>query len=250
MLSYLHAFHAGNPADVHKHGALARLIKQLTAKPRPLTYMETHAGRGFYDLASPEALKTGEAARGIGRISEFAPDDPYLGAVAAARAKAGPNAYPGSPWIARYLLPMTDTVHLMERHPAEFEALKKAMRGSGARVHHRDGYEGVLAISPPPARRGIVLIDPSYEVKTEYADVARFVPALHKKWPEATILVWYPILAEGRHEDMIQALRAAELPDTEIDEVRFSDAERKGGLLGSGLFLVNKPFEYSLRATA
>lgn len=246
MLSYQHAYHAGNRADVHKHAALARLLKTMTAKPRPVTYMETHAGRGLYDLAGPEAKKTGEAADGIQRLSIAGTDDPYFEAIDAIRRKHGRTAYPGSPLVARHLLRDTDAIHLMEKHPAEAKALKSAMKGSGAHVHFRDGYEGVLAISPPPARRGAVLIDPSYEVKTEYDDVARFVRTLHRKWPEAVILVWYPILEDGRHRAMIRALEAAGLPEAEKHEILFPKSEHAGRMLGSGLFIAGKPYGYAL----
>lgn len=249
MLSYQHAYHAGCRADVHKHAALARLLQVMTAKPRPITYMETHAGRGLYDLSGPEAIKTGEAADGIGRIDTGKARGPYFDAVAAVRRKHGGAAYPGSPLVAGYMLRETDAVHLMERHPQEAKALKSAMKGSGAHVHFRDGLEGVLAISPPPARRGVVLIDPSYEVKSEYDDIARFVPALHRKWPEAVILLWYPILAEDRHSAMTRAITAA-LPEAETDEIRFPKDASVGRMLGSGLLIVNKPYGFDLATPA
>ncbi len=253
MLSYLHAFHAGCRADVHKHRALVSLLGHLTGKPRPITYMETHAGRGFYDLSSPQAQKTGEAKDGIGKwlkANKGNVDDPYLQVIEAARKSHGGNDYPGSPWIARHLLRPTDTLHLMELHPAEYPALKRLMKGSGAHVHHRDGYEGVLALSPPTPRRGMVLIDPSFEVKDEYLQVAKFIPALIKKWPEAVVMLWYPILAEEHHQGMVMRLSAADLPDTEIHETSFADVTDGKGMQGSGLFLVNKPYGYSLADTA
>lgn len=238
MLSYQHAYHAGNRADLHKHDAFARLIAALAAKPRGITVMETHAGRGLYDLASPEALKTGEAAEGIGK-ARLAPG-PYADALAAVRARHGPDAYPGSPLIAAALLRPQDRLHLMELHPAEHAALKRAMRGTGAAVHRRDGYEGVLALAPPEPRRGLVLVDPSYEVKADYEAVPAFVARLLAKWPEATVLVWYPILAEGRHERLLAGL-APFAP--ERHEVRFGTAK---GMLGSGLAGINLPFGFRL----
>lgn len=118
----------------------------------------------------------------------------------------GAGFYPGSPLIAAQLLRSTDVIHLMEMHPAEHKALKRAMRGHNVHIHQRDGYEGVLAISPPTPRRGLVLIDPSYEIKTEYLRVADFVIGLHEKWPQATVMVWYPILKAGLHEAMAARL--------------------------------------------
>ncbi|MEM9234117.1 MAG: 23S rRNA (adenine(2030)-N(6))-methyltransferase RlmJ, partial [Pseudomonadota bacterium] len=127
---------------------------------------------------------------------------------------------------------------LMELHAAEHHALKKAKRGTIAEIHHRDGYEGVLALSPPVPRRGLVLVDPAYEVKTEYDQVAEFTKALHKKWPESAILIWYPLLAAARHEGMADAL--SELPHLR-HEVSFTLKGGKG-MKGSGLILINPPY--------
>jgi len=245
MLSYQHAYHAGCAADVHKHAALAVLLERLTAKDRPITYMESHAGRGLYDLSSPEALKTREAEDGIRRIlaeGRLAPDHPYADALDATRRQCGPHAYPGSPWIARHMLRPNDHLHLMELHPQEHAALKAALRGANIHIHRRDGLEGVLAIAPPVPRAGLVFIDPSYEVKTEYDAVTRTVLALHRKWPEATILIWYPLLAGGLHAALRETLERAALPKWRCDEVRFADPAAVRGMYGSGLALVNQPF--------
>ena len=268
MLSYLHSYHAGSRTDVHKHQALVALLRHLTTKPRPITYMETHAGRGLYDLAGDEAKKTGEAWAGIRRLQaaarkkgsrSSADPGPHLGAyldvVEAARTRHGATFYPGSPWIARHLLRDGDALHLMELHPVEYPALKRWMRGTGAHVHNRDGYEGVLALSPPTPRRGMVLIDPSFEIKDEYMEVAKFIPALHRKWPEAVVLLWYPVLAADRHKPMLAALAKAGLPDTEVHEIAFpanteGDEMTHKGLLGSGLYILNRPFGYTLSAVA
>ena len=198
--------------------------------------METHAGRGLYDLAAPEAVKTGEAGLGIGRI---APDaaTPFGRALAVARAAGGAGAYPGSPLVARALLRAQDRMVLMELHPAEHAALVAALGGAGVAIHRRDGFEGALALAPLRPRRGLVLVDPSYEVKAEYEAVAGFVRRLVAKWPEATVLVWYPLLPAGRHRAMLAGLGA--LPVV-VDEVGFAPAPERG-MTGSGLALVNGP---------
>jgi 23S rRNA (adenine2030-N6)-methyltransferase len=234
VLSYQHAYHAGNAADLHKHIVLAELLDRLAAKRRPLTYMETHAGRGRYDLASPEALKTAEAAGGIGRLTPD-PATPFGRALAAARAAHGATAYPGSPLIAATLLRHGDRIVLMERHPAEHAALRRAL--PAAEIHHRDGFEGALALAPPKPRRGLLLVDPSYEVKSDYATVAAFALRLIAKWPEAVLLVWYPLLAAGRHQSLSHGL--APLRPL-VDEVAIVGAT--GGMAGSGLAIVNPPF--------
>jgi 23S rRNA (adenine2030-N6)-methyltransferase len=236
MLSYQHGYHAGGPADLHKHRVLAGLLDLLTRKPRPVTYMESHAGRGLYDLSGEQATKTGEWRAGIGATT---PDGPFATALAAVRAQHGPDAYPGSPMVASALLRPTDRMILMELHPAEHAALKAAM--PAAEIHRRDGREGLLALAPPKPRRGLALIAPSYERKEEYAETAAFALDLARKWPEAAILIWYPILAAARHRPMVERLRAA-LP-TLIHEVAFpAHGGRATGMTGSGLALLNAPY--------
>lgn len=234
MLSYQHAYHAGGPADVHKHVALARILRALTAKSRALTYMETHSGRGLYDLGSTESLKTGEAAEGIA-IADLG-DEPFAHALELCRDLNGPHAYPGSPWVAASMLRDTDQMHLMELHPAEHAALCGVL--PGAAIQKRDGYEGVAALSPPDPRTGLVLVDPSYEVKTEYAQAGAFVRDLiRRSWPEACVLVWYPILRAGRHKELLAELAPL---DPVIHEVSFH-LKGGAGMLGSGLAAVNLP---------
>jgi len=236
MLSYQHAYHAGNPADLHKHAALSGLLSLLTRKSRGITYMETHAGRGLYDLAGPEARKTREADMGIARAT--LPEGPYADAISGLRAAHGPTAYPGSPLIAAQILREQDRLHLMELHPTEYAALRKAVAGPRVAVHRRDGFEGVLALSPPSPRRGLVLVDPSYEVKSDYVAAAAFARKLIAIWPQAVVMIWYPLLAARRHEDLLQGLRPMRAT---THEVRF--AARPGhGMGGSGLALVNAPY--------
>jgi 23S rRNA (adenine2030-N6)-methyltransferase len=236
MLSYQHAYHAGNPADLHKHIVLAELLTRLTAKPRGLTYLETHAARALYDLHAPEARKTGEAATGIGSL-KLDPATPYGRTVLSVRARYGPGAYPGSPLIAQCLLRPQDRLILMELHPAEHAALKRNLRGPNVAIHRRDGFEGALALSPPDPRRGLVLVDPSYEVKSDYLDVAAFARRLIARWPQAVMLIWYPILDAARHLELKAGI--APLPHL-IDEVDFRPRPSTG-MSGSGLALVNAP---------
>lgn len=234
MLSYQHAYHAGNPADLHKHMALAGLLALLTRKSRPVTYVETHAGRGLYDLASPEALKTSEAALGIGSVAGG--DHPYFAVIDAVRDRHGPSAYPGSPLIAQTLLRDIDRLHLFELHPAEHAALA-ALAAANTTIHHAEGRQGSLDLAPPSPRRGLVLVDPSYEVKTEYDQTAAFARDLLGRWKQASILIWYPVLQPGRHLHLLQGL-AALRPLT--DQVSFPQKDGRG-MSGSGLILLNPP---------
>ena len=243
MLSYQHMYHAGNLADVHKHAALSVLLTKLTQKEKPLTYIETHAGRGIYDLSGDAAQKTHEAQNGIEhllKLKKIPAAHPYFQLLQRVRAEVGKNIYPGSPFIAEALLRPTDTIHLMELHPQEYAKLRYFLNYPNVHVHKRDGYEGVLALTPPPVRRGVVLIDPSYEIKTEYALAAQKILKLAKKWPEAHIMVWYPLLEENRHHELLEPLKAAALKETFNQQVLFKNAVK--GMIGSGVFIVNTPY--------
>ncbi len=236
MLSYQHSYHAGGPADVHKHLALAELLKLLTQKDRGISYLETHAGRGLYHLDAEESLKTGEAAEGIALIDDGR-EGSFFEALKPLRAAHGPEAYPGSPMVAASLLRPQDRIVLMEKHPQEVAALRRAMKRTQAEVHARDGYEGSLAVSPMEPRRGLILIDPSYEIKTEYRLAGEHVNRLAARWGEAAIVVWYPLLKAGRHEDFFAALTVEALRH----EVLF-DLKDGSGMVGSGLALISAPY--------
>ena len=243
MLSYQHMYHAGNLADVHKHAALSVLLTHLTQKEKPLTYIETHAGRGVYDLSGREAQKTLEAQDGIERIlklKKLPVNHPYFQLINRMRAEIGKNVYPGSPFIAEALLRSIDTIHLMELHPQEYAKLRFFMHYPNVHIHHRDGYEGVLAVSPPPVRRGFVLIDPSYEIKTEYALAAQKILKLVKKWPQAHIMVWYPLLEENRHHELLEPLKNANLKDVFHQQIPFAHPFKS--MKGSGIFIINTPY--------
>ncbi|MDT8345080.1 MAG: 23S rRNA (adenine(2030)-N(6))-methyltransferase RlmJ [Thermohalobaculum sp.] len=248
MLSYQHAYHAGSAADLHKHMGLAALLALMTAKPRAISYMESHAGRGLYDLGAPEALKTGEAAGGIGRLVPGA--GPFWQALGMVRARYGATAYPGSPLLARLMTRPQDRLHLCELHPAEHAALSAVMAGEGVAIHRRDGHEGLIALAPPTPRRGLALIDPSYEVKDEYARTARTALALLRRWPQGVVMIWYPILPAGRHAtDLVAPIEAAHLPGFLCHEAAFRTPPERG-MTGSGLIFLNLPFgaEAALRA--
>lgn len=242
MLSYQHSYHAGNLADVHKHALLAWVLDYMGGKDKPLTYIETHAGRGLYDLGSAEALKTGEAAAGIGAMERlFAPAHPYRRILDRVRQRWGRTAYPGSPLVAGLSMRPGDALRLAELHPGEYRALKEAMQGFPGEVVQRDGWDQALAIAPPTPRRGLMLIDPPYEVKTDYDRAARVVEQVARKWNVGVILLWYPILAEAPHKPMLAAIKAA-CPGLLVSEVRFPPVRPGHRMVGSGLAVVNPPF--------
>lgn len=239
MLSYQHSYHAGNLADVHKHALLAWMLDYMTQKPKPLSYLETHAGRALYDLTSTEALKTGEAQHGIVKVRDwFSNDHPYarvLDAVA--------PAYPGSPMLAAHLLRGDDSLTLAELHPAEAEALRTAMYETPAEVRAQDGFELAISRTPPDPRRGLLLCDPSFEIKTDYQTIPEFFAKLHRRWGVGVLVLWYPILASGAHRGMVADLRAR-FPEGVAHEVRFPPARTGHGMVGSGLFVVNPPYGF------
>lgn len=241
MLSYQHIYHAANPADVHKHAMLAAMLDYLTAKDKPLSYLETHAGRGLYQLDAPEAIKTGEAAAGARLMKSIAPDHPYLRALAAIRRTHGQAAYPGSPLLASSLLRKGDRLHLAELHPQEFAALSEVMRHK-AKCHAQDGFAMAHKVCPPEPRRGLLLIDPSYEIKSDYETIPTQILKLHRKWNVGVIVLWYPILEGGAHVPMLGKLDSASLPGALRHEVRFPPVRAGHRMVGSGLFVVNAPY--------
>lgn len=249
MLSYQHIYHAGNLADVHKHALLATMLDYLTRKDKPLTYMETHAGRGLYALNAEEARKTGEAAAGIERIERlnwFSPDHPYMRALAAVRRAHGPAAYPGSPLVAANLLRPIDAIQLCELHPQEFAALQHNLAAFGGILHHKDGLQMALGLTPPTPRRGMMLIDPSWEVKSDYDLIPKLIGQIARKWNVGIVALWYPIFAATvasapAQRAMVNGLRAAH-PEALISEVAFPPAREGHGMTGSGMFVLNPPW--------
>lgn len=248
MLSYQHIFHAGNLADVQKHALLAWMLDYLTQKDKPLSYIETHAGRGLYDLGSEAALKTGEAAAGIERIaSRLPPAHPYRQRLEEVRAIWGPMAYPGSPLIAGLGLRECDRLHLAELHPQEFRALSENLEKWEPHLAQRDGFEFALSLTPPMPRRGLMLVDPSYEVKADYDTIPGFLQAVARKWNVGVLALWYPLLTGDPQAGMVKALRAG-FPEGFSQELRFPPAREGHRMVGSGIFVVNPP--YGLDAAA
>ncbi len=242
MLSYQHIYHAGNAADLHKHALLAWALDYLTAKDKPLSYLETHAGRGLYDLASAEALKTAEADAGIARAERggwLDADHPLMRALASVRAQYGDSAYPGSPLIARHFLRSGDSAHLAELHPAEHAALAEV--AGRARLYRQDGFQMARAVAPPTPRRGLMLVDPSYEVKADYAEIPGFLQDIARKWNVGTLALWYPVLADDRQRGMVTRLTQS-FPEALNSQVFFPPAKPGHGMVGSGMFVVNPPW--------
>lgn len=252
MLSYRHAYHAGNHADVLKHWIYSLVLDYFNQKDKPYWVIDTHAGAGIYRLDSDVANKTAEYLDGITRLQQGVPEvfDSYLQAVKAARESTGsPNIYPGSPYIARHFLRQADRLRLFELHPADVALLSQAFADmkKQASIHEKDGFEGIKACLPPPTKRGLVLIDPPYEVKDDYRRVIDCIKDSLKRFATGTYLVWYPHLQRPEPQQMINQLR-----DLGTDFLHVClDVQQPGpngfGMHGSGMWIVNPP--WTLRQT-
>lgn len=246
MLGYQHDFHCGNHADVIKHAVLVLLIQALQRKPKPLRVIDAHAGSGIYDLASPEVRRNAEYRTGINRL--LAPGSvpgslqPYLDTVHALNAEGPLRRYPGSPEIARRLLRPDDHLELLELHPRAVTALRRELGGDPrVHIHARDSREGLPALLPPRERRGLVLIDPSYERKAEFEEVAGLLEACHRRWPAGTCLIWYPLITHQGPEHLVRKITRAGIPSVFGLELRL-EPRSFDGLQGSGLLVVNPPW--------
>jgi len=255
MLSYRHAFHAGNYGDVLKHLVLVRILDHLVQKPAGLRYIDTHAGAGTYRLDSAEAQKTGEFRNGIGRL--WARDDLPVGLARYVSLVRGFNedleqdpgagngllGYPGSPWFARHLLRAQDRLELCELHPRDFLRLEADFAGArNVCCHAADGFAVSLSMVPPVERRGLVLIDPSYELKADYDGVVAHVRALYRRFATGVYMVWYPIVDPARPRRMENAWRDSGLRRIHVYELSLTEDHSGPGMTGAGVAVVNPPW--------
>ncbi len=250
-MNYRHIYHAGNFADVLKHAVLARLIAYLKQKDKPFRVIDTHAGIGVYDLTSEEAQKTGEWRDGIGRLmmDRLLPADiapllaPYFDTVQALNPEGGIRYYPGSPKITRLLLRPEDRLSPMELHPVDYETLAGHFAGDfQTRVTHLDGWLALNAHLPPKEKRGLILVDPPFEIEGEYR---RLVDGLAKAWrrfPGGVYCLWYPLKNGAPIGDFHQALEDLGIPKILCAELSVKSERETTGLSGSGLIVVNPPF--------
>lgn len=249
MLSYRHAFHAGNHADVLKHFVLIELLRYFSRKDKPWWYIDTHAGAGCYALGGEYADKTGEFSAGIGRLwmQDGLPAglDAYMAAVRQFNPHGALTFYPGSPALAMTQLRTQDRMRLFELHPADAASLDKTFARDADQVVVRkaDGFAGLKGLLPPPTRRAVVLIDPPYEVKDDYRRVVEVVRDAIRRFPAGTYAIWYPMLArpEARNlPERLAAIGASSWLDVRLS-VR-SPSPDGFGMFGSGLYIVNPPW--------
>jgi 23S rRNA (adenine2030-N6)-methyltransferase len=248
MLSYRHAFHAGNAADVLKHTLLVFCLDYLCTKEKPLLYLDTHAGAGLYSLTDGYADQNREWENGFGKIARLCAGnmpEPVLRYAACAEGAS----YHGSPALAQKCLRPHDRLVCYEQHPADFQLLAALFANDPrAEARRADGFSGLRALLPPPSRRACVLIDPSYELKDDYEKTRTALAGALARFPTATYLVWYPLLRRDDSGQMLRddlmALSAGkrcflELCTAERDA---PTRTRGGGLYGSGLVAYNPPF--------
>ncbi|NVK40197.1 MAG: 23S rRNA (adenine(2030)-N(6))-methyltransferase RlmJ [Oceanospirillaceae bacterium] len=246
MLSYRHAYHAGNYADVLKHLVLAHTLEYMTRKDKALLYLDSHAGAGGYRLGEPMAQKKAEFRDGIGRLWK----DDGIAALAPLMQllqRLNPNGelayYPGSPLIAAQLLRPQDQLRLFELHPRDRELLERNFaKDRRVRIEGSDGFASLKALLPPPSRRALVLIDPPYEQKDDYRKVVRAVLEGHKRFPTLTGLIWYPVVSRARIDEMAQGLRRGGIRNLWQTELGIAPDSDGYGMTSSGLFMINPPW--------
>lgn len=244
MLSYQHGYHAGNFADVHKHLILTLTLDYLLQKDKPLACLDLYAGAGEYDLDDPRATKTAEAGQGVRRL----PATGWPAAAMVYRRVLGERAlltglrqYPGSPAIAARLLRDQDRLILNELHGSENAQLRRLFHADQrVHCHQRDALEALSALLPPAEKRGLVLLDPSYEVKSDYQQLPAALLGALGKWPQAVMLLWYPLLAGGLQQPMLRQLeRQLSRPWLRSE---LSVRPVGIGMHGSGMLIVNPPW--------
>lgn len=247
MLSYLHGYHAGNHADVLKHTVLTALLMRLLAKDKPLRYIDTHAGAGGYELRSSAAQRNREYETGAGRIWDAAEAPTavarWLNLVQRFNGDGALRRYPGSPWLARELLRPSDDLFLFELHPAEHRALKNAADGDRrVRVLREDGLVACIGLVPPPSKRALVMIDPSYELRDEHRGVIDALVKAHTRFATGVFAIWYPVIERRWVQRFERALRATGISPIATYELTVAREKPGGGLVGSGMFVVNPPY--------
>lgn len=279
MLSYQHAFHAGNHADILKHYVLSYTLLSLNKKDKPYTFFDTHSASGLYDLLDNRSQKTLEAKKGIIKILEESEKEipnsslcfnEYISFVKKLYLN---KQYPGSPCIEHNFLRESDFLILSELHPKEYELLKENIdnfqteKKINVQVHKRNGFEMLKALTPPKTKRGGVLIDPSYEELSDYLEVADTVKSVFKKWTNGIFLIWYPLLANKKEQinqlikeiisyvkninantEVLNLTLCVDSEDSHVEvdlETVLNDIDKKNPprLYGSGMLVINAPWQ-------
>jgi 23S rRNA (adenine2030-N6)-methyltransferase len=249
MLSYRHAFHAGNHADVLKHYILSLVLDYFNQKDKPYWMIDTHAGAGMYALRSEFAQKNVEYENGIAQL--FAADklpgtlENFVKIIKNCNGNNTLSVYPGSPKIAAHFLRADDKLRLFELHPSDYQILLKnfANQGRQTKIEMQDGFNGIKACLPPPTKRAVVLIDPPYELKTDYTHVVDCIKDSLKRFATGTYIIWYPLLQRSEPEALVMALKNITNQDWLNVTLTVQNKSIDGfGMHGSGIFIVNPPW--------
>lgn len=248
MLSYRHSFHAGNHADVLKHTVQSLIIEALKEKEKPFRYLDTHAGAGRYLLSGEHAEKTGEYLEGIARLWQQddlpAELEPYMMAVRHFNRSGQLRYYPGSPLIARQLLREQDRLHLSELHPSDFPLLRaEFQKDERARVVRENGYQQLKSQLPPASRRGLILIDPPYELKSDYQDVVKGIQEGYKRFATGTYALWYPVVLRQNIKRLVHALEESGIRRILQIELAVRPDSDQRGMTASGMIVINPPWK-------
>ncbi|MDN3697592.1 23S rRNA (adenine(2030)-N(6))-methyltransferase RlmJ [Vibrio cortegadensis] len=253
MLSYRHSFHAGNHADVVKHIVQSLILNSLKQKDKPFVYHDTHSGVGRYDLTHEWSEKTGEYKQGIARLHPMEQDpkvdipediQSYLDAIQALNDGDELRYYPGSPRVARAHLRQGDRMVLTELHPSDHPLLEQEFhRDRQVSIYKEDGFQRLKGSLPPKERRGLVLIDPPYELAKEYRDVVTAIAQSHKRWATGIYAIWYPVVNRCDIEDMIEGLQGLGIRKILQIELGVSPDTNERGMTASGMIVINPPWK-------
>ena len=249
MLAYRHMFHAGNFADVFKHAMLARLLIALSAKDKPYLYLDTHAGIGGYDLRHSWAQKAREYETGIARVwnASDAPSvlEPYLEAVREANPDGTLRYYPGSPLIAKRFVRESDRMVLVELNKTDHAELESVLhRERRVAVQSMDAYQALKAYVPPPERRGLVLIDSSFDRAREFDRIVKAVKDAYARWSTGMYAIWYPLMEPMAMRDFYGSLERSGIRKILRLEIEVRERDESGLIPGCGMLVVNPPWHF------
>ncbi len=247
MLSYRHGFHAGNFADVLKHMVLIQVLDYMKQKEKSIRIIDTHAGAGVYKLNGAQAQKNREFENGISRLWPLKQTPTavarYTDLVRDLNEHGQLQIYPGSPLLVRKLMREQDRLFLHELHPADFQFLRDCMRDhKNIKVANEDGFAGLQALLPPPDRRALVLLDPSYEVKSDYQHLIKQVVQAHKRFSTGTFAIWYPVVLRQRIDEMELALQKSGIKNIQLMELGLQPDNPEHGMTSSGMIVINPPW--------
>ncbi|MFL7866224.1 23S rRNA (adenine(2030)-N(6))-methyltransferase RlmJ [Vibrio cincinnatiensis] len=248
MLSYRHSFHAGNHADILKHIVQSLILNALQQKDKPFVYHDTHSGVGRYDLTHEWSEKTGEYKQGIARIwqqnvTPYAIES-YLAAIKALNNGDTLRYYPGSPRVARAHLRPQDRMVLTELHPSDYPLLEQEFqRDRQVSIYKEDGFARLKASLPPKERRGLVLIDPPYELAKEYRDVVQAIAQSYKRWSTGIYAIWYPVVNRCDIDDMLDGLANLGIRKILQIELGVAPDTNERGMTASGMIVINPPWK-------